>query len=137
MNRLRHGFVATHKGWQQLEVVSKKRERNKHSKESSLKTIDPKQAAEASASIGLSQRDIEAVIQQNGLQTYDNADILIIEAIRTVIADYGAVSRGKLKKLLNQIEYGPHKVGFFQLHRLLKLGNLETKQKRQRYYRSC
>jgi pSer/pThr/pTyr-binding forkhead associated (FHA) protein len=57
--------------------------------------------------------------------------------IRNIIAEYGPVSFFKIKRLLRLPEFGCMNIGLFKLRRELKNANLETKAKRERYYRSC
>jgi anti-anti-sigma factor len=59
------------------------------------------------------------------------------EKIRKIVAEFPLLSTRQIKKMLRHEEFGHHKIGYFKLRRVLKELNLETKEKRYRYYRSC
>jgi len=61
----------------------------------------------------------------------------IPDKIRAIVAANPEFSPWKIKKALKDPEYGSIKVGYFKLRSLLKDLELDTKEKRFRYYRSA
>jgi anti-sigma B factor antagonist len=59
------------------------------------------------------------------------------EKIRKIIAEFPLLTTRQIKKMLRHEDFGRHKIGFFKLRSILKELNLESKEKRYRYYRSC
>jgi anti-anti-sigma factor len=59
------------------------------------------------------------------------------EKIRKIVAEFPLLATRQIKKMLRHEDFGHHKIGFFKLRIVLKELNLETKEKRYRYYRSC
>ncbi|MBD3420952.1 MAG: STAS domain-containing protein [Chitinivibrionales bacterium] len=64
-------------------------------------------------------------------------DHILADSIKLIIAEYGAVSLGRLSHLLSMKEYGAQKVGRINLYLILRQLNLETGKKQERYFRSC
>lgn len=58
------------------------------------------------------------------------------EKIKKIIAEYPLISIFKIQKMLRHPKFGKTKVNIFSLYRMLKQMNLETREKRYRYYRS-
>ncbi len=65
------------------------------------------------------------------------ASLPIGEKIKRIIAENPFVSPRKMRKILKHEKFGYTKIGFFQLRKLLRELDLNSKQKRYRYYRSC
>lgn len=61
----------------------------------------------------------------------------IPDKIRAIVATNPEYSPWKIRKALREPEYGGVKVGYFKLRSLLKDLELDTKEKRFRYYRSA
>lgn len=61
----------------------------------------------------------------------------IPDKIRAIVATHPEFSPWKIRKALKEPEYGSVKVGYFKLRSLLKDLELDTKEKRFRYYRSA
>ena len=61
----------------------------------------------------------------------------IPDKIRFIVARHPEFSTWKIKKTLRQPDYGNVKIGFFKLRSLLKELELDTKEKRYRFYRSA
>ena len=59
------------------------------------------------------------------------------EKIRKIIAQFPLISPRQMRKMLRHEDFGREKIGRFKLRRLLKEMDLETKEKRYRFYRSC
>ncbi len=59
------------------------------------------------------------------------------DKIRTIVAEHPEYSTRKIRKALRRPEYGNVKIGFFRLRKLLKDLDLDTKEKRYRFYRSA
>ncbi|GAB4368379.1 MAG: hypothetical protein Kow0042_09500 [Calditrichia bacterium] len=65
-------------------------------------------------------------------------DILPLnEKIKLIVARNPLLSTRKIKKELRTERYGFVKIGYFKLRSILKQLELDTKEKRFRYYRSC
>ncbi len=65
------------------------------------------------------------------------SDLPIHEKIKRIIAQNPLLTTRGIKKVLRHEQFGRTKIGFFRLRRLLKSMDLNTKDKRYRYYRSC
>lgn len=65
------------------------------------------------------------------------AQFPIQEKIRKIIAQFPLISLGQMRKMLRHEDFGREKIGRFKLRRLLKTLDLDTKEKRYRFYRSC
>ncbi len=59
------------------------------------------------------------------------------DKIRAIVADHPEFSARQIKKALRQPEYGSVKIGYFKLRKLLKDLDLNTKEKRYRFFRSA
>lgn len=83
------------------------------------------------------------------IQAQKNIDTLIVreainlsslpnsEKIKHIIAKQPLLSLFGIKKVLRHEQFGFSKIGLINLYRLLRDMDMETKQKRYRYYRSC
>lgn len=67
----------------------------------------------------------------------DLSKLPIQEKIRAIVAQFPHFGPWKIRKMLRHPEFGSVKIGYFKLRRLLKQLELDTKEKRYRYYRSC
>lgn len=65
------------------------------------------------------------------------ADLPLAEKIKRVVAQNPLVGLFGIRKVLRHEHFGKTKVGLFRLMRLLRELDLNTKEKRYRYYRSC
>lgn len=65
------------------------------------------------------------------------AELPIQEKIKKVVAQNPLVGIFGIRKILRHEQFGNTKVGIFKLYRLLKEMDLNTKEKRYRFYRSC
>ncbi len=65
------------------------------------------------------------------------AELPIQEKIKKVVAQNPLVGLFGIRKILRHEQFGNTKVGLFKLYRLLKELDLNTKEKRYRFYRSC
>ena len=59
------------------------------------------------------------------------------EKIKRVIAQYPLLSPRQIKKILKDERFGETKISILKLYKILKELNLNSKEKRYRYYRSC
>lgn len=59
------------------------------------------------------------------------------EKIKRIVAESPFISPRGIRKVLKHEKFGYTKVGFFQLRKLLRELDLNSKAKRYRYYRSC
>jgi len=66
----------------------------------------------------------------------NEAQLPLVEKIKTIIIDDPSKSILDIKRDLNTKRFGNQKVNFFKLRSILKEYNLETKEKRFRFYRS-
>jgi anti-sigma B factor antagonist len=66
----------------------------------------------------------------------DDDKLPLVEKIKKIIVENPAKGIWEIKKDLNSQRFGYEKVNFFKLRSLLVLHNLETKEKRFRFYRS-
>jgi anti-sigma B factor antagonist len=69
-------------------------------------------------------------------QNINVARLPLNEKIKRIISDTPLTSIVQIQKELSQTTYGSTKIGIFKLYRTLKTLNLNTKEKRYRYYRS-
>jgi len=67
----------------------------------------------------------------------DVAKLPIHEKIRKVVSQYPLLSIFQIKKMLTHEEFGKERMNILKLYKLLKRLDLETKEKRYRYWRSC
>ena len=65
------------------------------------------------------------------------ADLPINEKIKRIIAQNPLLTVRGIKKVLRHEQFGNVKMGYFRLRKILKEMDLNTKDKRYRYYRSC
>ncbi len=65
------------------------------------------------------------------------AELPIQEKIKKVVAQNPLVGLFGIRKILRHEQFGNTKIGIFKLYRLLKEMDLNTKEKRYRFYRSC
>lgn len=65
------------------------------------------------------------------------ADLPLPEKIKKVVAQNPLVGLFGIRKILRHEHFGKTKVGIFKLYKLLKQMDLDTKEKRYRFYRSC
>ena len=63
-------------------------------------------------------------------------DLPLTEKIKRVVIENPLSSIGKIRRQLRSERYGFVRVGFFKLRAILKTLELDTKEKRYRYYRS-
>jgi hypothetical protein len=70
-------------------------------------------------------------------QKLNMAYLPVQEKIRKIVAEFPLLKNRQIKKMLRHEDFGRHKIGIFKFHSVLKELNLETKEKRYRYYRSC
>ncbi len=61
----------------------------------------------------------------------------ITEKIKDIVSKNPTLGPRKIRKKLREEEYGGVKIGYFKIRSLLKMLELDTKEKRYRYYRSC
>jgi anti-sigma B factor antagonist len=69
-------------------------------------------------------------------QKINTARLPLNEKIKNIIAETPLITVSQIQKELRQTKYGGIKIGYFKLYRTLKTLNLNTKEKRFRYYRS-
>jgi hypothetical protein len=69
-------------------------------------------------------------------QTVNLARLPLNEKIKQIISETPLISILEIQKELRQTKYGSSQIGIFKLYRTLKTLNLNTKEKRYRYYRS-
>jgi len=65
------------------------------------------------------------------------AELPLPEKIKKVVAQNPLIGLFGIRKVLRHEHFGRTKVGIFKLYRLLKELDLDTKEKRYRFYRSC
>ena len=65
------------------------------------------------------------------------AELPLAEKIKRVVSENPLVSTWQIKKILKHEHFGNTKVGLFKLLKLLKELDLNNREKRYRYYRSC
>lgn len=61
----------------------------------------------------------------------------ITEKIKHIVSKNPTLGPRKIRKKLRTEEYGGVKIGYFKIRSLLKMLELDTREKRYRYYRSC
>ena len=66
----------------------------------------------------------------------DEATLPLVEKIKVIVIDNPTDGPLKIKKKLNTQRFGYEKVGLIKVFNILKNYNLETKEKRYRFYRS-
>ena len=70
-------------------------------------------------------------------RSVDFKKLPVTEKIRTIVARFPHFSNRKIKKVLRHEDFGKVKIGYFRLRKVLREFELDTKEKRYRYYRSC
>jgi len=65
------------------------------------------------------------------------ADLPVAEKVKKIISENPIVTLVQIKKIIGHDHFGNTKIGTFKLWRLLRALDLNTKEKRFRYYRSC
>jgi len=65
------------------------------------------------------------------------AELPISEKVKRVVAENPLVGLWGIRKILKHEQFGHTKIGIFRLKKLLRQLDLNTKEKRYRYYRSC
>ena len=92
--------------------------------------------------IQISRPTAEKSISQNikkGLWTkrkIEPSNLPLAEKIKRLISDNPSINIWEIKKDLNTEIYGHTRINYFKLFQLLKELNLDSKEKRYRYYRS-
>lgn len=66
----------------------------------------------------------------------DDADIPLVEKIKRIVVESPLEGARQIRKKLNTEKYGFTKVTWLRIRKILRELNLETKDKRYRYYRS-
>lgn len=66
----------------------------------------------------------------------DVANLPLVEKIKVIIIENPSIGMRQIKKELDTEKYGYQKIGLLKLRSMLKQYNLETKEKRYRFYRS-
>jgi len=66
----------------------------------------------------------------------DEATLPLVEKIKVIVIDNPTDGPLKIKKKLNTQRFGYEKVALIKVFNILKNYNLETKEKRYRFYRS-
>jgi len=61
----------------------------------------------------------------------------LTEKIKKVVAQFPHFGPWKIRKMLRHPEFGNTKVSYFKVRKILKQLDLDTKEKRYRFYRSC
>jgi len=69
-------------------------------------------------------------------QNMNVARLPLNEKIKSIISDTPLISIFQLQKELRQVKYGTTQIGFLRLYSVLRTLNLNSKEKRYRYYRS-
>ncbi len=64
-------------------------------------------------------------------------DLPVAEKVKSVVSENPMVTPFQIKKILNHEHFGHTKIGIFKLWKLLRDLDLNSKEKRYRYYRSC
>ncbi len=59
------------------------------------------------------------------------------EKIKKIVAQFPHFGPWKIRKMLRHAEFGNTKVSYFKVRKILKQLDLDTKEKRYRFYRSC
>ncbi|KAA3613260.1 MAG: anti-sigma factor antagonist [Calditrichaeota bacterium] len=65
------------------------------------------------------------------------AELPLAEKVKRVVSENPLVSSWQIKKILKHEHFGHTKIGIFKLLKLLKELDLNSREKRYRYYRSC
>jgi len=65
------------------------------------------------------------------------ADLPVAEKVKKIISENPIVTLTQIKKIMSHDHFGNTKIGAFKLWRLLRALDLNSKEKRYRYYRSC
>ncbi len=77
------------------------------------------------------------VVEQKFEKTVDLKHLPLQQKIRFIVAENPMLGFWGIKKILLSNHFGNTKVGVFKLFRVLKEFDLDSKEKRYRYYRSC
>ena len=64
-------------------------------------------------------------------------ELPVAEKIKKVISENPIVTLFQIKKIISHDHFGNTKISTFKLWRLLRALDLNSKEKRYRYYRSC
>jgi anti-sigma B factor antagonist len=70
-------------------------------------------------------------------RSVDFKKLPVTEKIRTIVARFPHFSNRQIRKVLRHEDFGHVKIGYFKLRKVLRELELDTKEKRYRYYRSC
>ena len=73
---------------------------------------------------------------KNGSDKINAARLPLNEKIKRIISDTPLISLFQIQKELRQTKYGETKINLIKLYNILKTLNLNSKEKRYRYYRS-
>lgn len=96
----------------------------------------------------LTEKEIDASVGMAGQPSYiefslpvdekpvDLKELPVTEKIKQIISDYPQFGPNKIKKILRHPEYGSVKIGYFKVRAYLKELDLDTIEKRIRFYRS-
>jgi anti-anti-sigma regulatory factor len=68
--------------------------------------------------------------------TEESTESSLLEKVKMIIVDNPDISTPGIWRQLRNERYGNEKIGLIKLHRILCILNLDTKQKRYRFYRS-
>ncbi|RMG69014.1 MAG: anti-sigma factor antagonist [Calditrichaeota bacterium] len=113
---------------------------------------EPQEVTEEEIHINLDEMSIETVartseekektnyIEFNPLQLETPVDFKLRplpDKIKAIIAQYPHLGPWKIKRMLRHPDFGNERVSYFTVRRWLKKLDLDTKEKRYRYYRSC
>jgi anti-sigma B factor antagonist len=79
---------------------------------------------------------IKRRVPQTNTKDINVARLPLNEKIKIIISDTPLLSILQIQKELRETKYGTAHIGIFKLYRTLKTLNLNTKEKRYRYYRS-
>jgi anti-sigma B factor antagonist len=79
---------------------------------------------------------IKRRVGQKTNQSINVARLPLNEKIKYIISESPLISIFQIQSELSDTKYGATKIGFIKLYRTLKTLNLNTKEKRYRYYRS-
>ncbi len=104
---------------------------------SSAETPEKKKEDSLFSSLDFRKETIHEFKPQLIKQDVKLAELPIQEKIKKVVAQNPLVGLFGIRKILRHEQFGNTKIGIFKLYRLLKEMDLNTKEKRYRFYRSC
>jgi len=78
----------------------------------------------------------EPVEPKARIQPEQNKDVPLVEKVKQVVLENPRSGAWAIKKRLNTPEYGNTKVSFFRVRSLLKILGLDSRARRQRFFRS-